>query len=83
MCVGALPIGKSGILKGKKATTYQGKRQAQLKEFGVNVVDEPIVIDHNIITSWNPSTAINVALLLLEMLTTKENAATIKKSMGY
>ena len=35
ICVGALPLGKSGILKGKKATTYHlmgGKRRKQLVE---------------------------------------------------
>ncbi|NLD95419.1 MAG: DJ-1/PfpI family protein [Fibrobacter sp.] len=83
ICVAALPLGKSGILNGKKATTYRGKRQAQLKEFGATVIDEPIVIDENIITSWNPSTAIPVALLLLESLTTKTNSEKIKKLMGF
>ena len=35
VCVGALPVGASGILKGRKATTYHlgaGKRQKQLAE---------------------------------------------------
>lgn len=83
ICVAALPLGKSGVLYGKKATTYKGKRQEQLKEFGVTLIDEPIVIDKNIITSWNPSTAIHVAFLLLEILSTKSNAQQIKKLMGF
>lgn len=86
ICVGALPLGKSGILKGKTATTYNmknGKRQNQLKEFGVNVVNEPIVNDNNIITSWNPSTAIGVACKLLELLTSKEQADYIREIMGF
>jgi 4-methyl-5(b-hydroxyethyl)-thiazole monophosphate biosynthesis len=83
ICVGALPLGKSGILNGKKATTYRGKRQDQLKELGVILIDEPIVIEKNIITSWNPSTAINVAFVLLELLTTKINAEKVKKLMGF
>ncbi len=71
----SLPLGKSGILKGKDGTIYNNPiRREALKSFGVNVLDQPIVIDDNIITSWNPSTAIDVALLLLELLTTKENA---------
>ncbi|MCL1632019.1 DJ-1/PfpI family protein [Sporolactobacillus sp. CPB3-1] len=48
ICVGALPLGKSGILTGRHATTYHlgdGKRQAQLSAMGAKVVDEPIVID--------------------------------------
>jgi len=53
ICVGALPLGKSGILEGKKATTYNmnnGIRQNKLKEYGVNVINEPIVIEQKIIT---------------------------------
>jgi 4-methyl-5(b-hydroxyethyl)-thiazole monophosphate biosynthesis len=86
ICVGALPLGKSGILKGRKATTYNlmgGKRQSQLKEFGVDVINKPIVTDNNIITSWSPVTAIDVAFLLLEKLTNNENASYIKKIMGF
>lgn len=84
VCVGALPLGKSGILKGRNATTYNIEiRRNALLEFGANVLDQPIVIDDNIITSWNPSTAINVALLLLELLTTKENAQKVRQLMGF
>jgi 4-methyl-5(b-hydroxyethyl)-thiazole monophosphate biosynthesis len=83
ICVGALPIGKSGILKGKIGTTYIGERQDQLKSFEVNVINEPIVVDSNIITSWNPSTAIDVALKLLESLTSKDQALYIRKIMGF
>jgi len=84
ICVGALPLGKSGILKDKKATTYNNVvRREALQGFGVNVINEAIVIDDNVITSWNPSTAVNVALLLLEQLTTKNNADNIRKLMGF
>jgi 4-methyl-5(b-hydroxyethyl)-thiazole monophosphate biosynthesis len=85
ICVGALPIGKSGVLVGRNATTYNlGKRQKQLSEFGANVLgDEPIVVDKNIITSYNPSTAFDVAFNLLEMLTSKENCNNVKKLMGF
>ncbi|MBY6879937.1 DJ-1/PfpI family protein [Clostridium botulinum] len=87
ICVGALPIGKSGVLVNRNATTYNlgnGKRQKQLPEFGANVLaDKPIVIDKNIITSYNPSTAFDVAFKLLEILTSKENCVNIKKLMGF
>jgi 4-methyl-5(b-hydroxyethyl)-thiazole monophosphate biosynthesis len=85
ICTGALPVAKSGVLNGKKGTTYNQNplRQAALKTMGVNVIQEPIVVDDNIITSWNPSTAINVAFLLLEKLTTEANAGLIKKKMGF
>ena len=84
ICVGALPVGKSGILKGLQATTYNSDiRRKALTEFGVQVIHQPIVMDNNIITSWNPSTAVDVALLLLEHLTTKSNADSVRKLMGF
>ena len=86
ICSAALPLGKSGVLKNRKATTYHLKNaywQQKLKEFGVNVVNEPIVIDGNIITSYCPETAPNVAFELLKMLTSEEEMAVIKKAMGF
>ncbi len=86
ICVAALPVGKSGVLKNRKATTYHlknGKRQRQLSEFDVNVVNEPIVVDKNIITSYCPETAPYVAFKLLEMLTSKEQMDEVKLAMGF
>ena len=84
ICVAALPLGKSGILKDKKGTTYKNPvRRDALKSFGVDVINQPIVIDDNIITSWNPSTAVDVALLLLELLTSTTNAEYIRSIMGF
>ena len=84
ICVGALPVAKSGVLRAKNGTTYNSEvRRNELQSFGVNVLHQPIVIDDNIITSWNPATAVDVALLLLEHLTTKNNAEKIRKLMGF
>lgn len=86
VCSGAFPLGKSGILKNRRATTYHlrdGHWQNKLKEFGVNVVNEPIVVDGNIITSYCPETAPNVAFELLKMLTSEEDTAVIKRAMGF
>ena len=86
VCSGAFPLGKSGVLKNRKATTYHlkdGYWQNKLKEFGVNVVNEPIVVDGNIITSYCPETAPKVAFELLKMLTSEEEMAVIKTAMGF
>ena len=86
ICVAALPLGKSGILNGRKATTYHldgGKRQNQLKEFHVNVINEPIVVDRNVITSYCPETAPGVAFKLLELLTSMELMENVKQAMGF
>jgi 4-methyl-5(b-hydroxyethyl)-thiazole monophosphate biosynthesis len=84
ICAGALPLGKSGILQNKNATVYNiSVRREALKSFGANVIHKPVVIDDNMITSWNPSTAIDVALLLLELLTSKINADKVRQLMGF
>ena len=86
ICTGALPIGKCGILTGRGATTYhlpKSRRQQQLKEFGAVIGEEPIVEDGNIITSRGPSTALEVAFILLEKLTSLEEANTTKELMGF
>jgi len=86
ICVGALPVAKSGVLKNRKATTYHlgdGRYQKRLAEFGVEVINEPLVVDRNIITSYCPQTAPGVALKLLELLTSKEQMEMVKAAMGF
>lgn len=87
VCVAAFALAYSGILKGKRATTYhmlEGARQKELATYeGITVINEPIVRDGNIITSYCPQTAPGVAFELLEMLTDKKTRNYISKLMGY
>lgn len=86
ICVAALALGKSGVLKGRNATTYhlkEGYRQKQLAQFGVNVENTPIVVDDNVITSYCPETAAGVVFKLLELLTSSEQMQIVKEAMGF
>ncbi|MGF1794068.1 DJ-1/PfpI family protein [Photobacterium profundum] len=85
VCVGAIPIAKSGVLNGRNGTTYHlsEKRQTQMKEMGVNIIQQPVVIDNNIITSRSPSAAMNVAFAVVEKLTSTANLNRIKEGMGF
>jgi 4-methyl-5(b-hydroxyethyl)-thiazole monophosphate biosynthesis len=86
ICVGALPVAASGALDGRCATTYHldgNRHRRQLAEFGVAIVDRPIVRDGHVITSTAPATAIEVALALLEDLTDRGNAERIRRLMGF
>lgn len=86
VCVAALALGYSGILKGKEATTYHlngGIRQKQLAQYGALIVNKPVVKTGNIITSYCPQTAPDVAFTMLEMLIGTENTYVVKTAMGY
>jgi len=86
VCVAALALAHSGILTGKKATTYHlngGRRQKQLAEYGVEVISEPIVCTDNIITSYCPETAPGVAFRLLGVLFGAEKMNEVSVAMGY
>lgn len=86
ICVAALPIGKSGVLTNRRATTWDlndGKRRKELAAFGAIVEDNQIVIDENIITSTGPATGLDVAFHLLEMLTDHENVTEVKRTMRF
>jgi 4-methyl-5(b-hydroxyethyl)-thiazole monophosphate biosynthesis len=86
ICVGALPLAKSGILSGRPATTYHlsgGRRMKQLADLGACAVPGPLVESGDVITSSSPATAVEVALRLLEKLTNRENAGLIRNLMGF
>jgi len=83
ICVAALPVGKSGVLRGRKATTYHLRDGFRQKQLNVDVVNEPIVVDQNIITSYCPETAAGVAFKLLEELTSSEKMIIVKHAMGF
>lgn len=86
VCVGALPVGKSGVLVGRKATTYHLRgayKQKVLQGFGATIVNAPIVVDENIITSYCPQTSYGVTLLLLEKLTSHQEMILVKEAMGF
>lgn len=86
VCVAAFPLAKSGILNHKLATTYHlrgGYKRDELANFHVMLGDEWLVVDDHIITSSCPKTAVDVAFILLEMLTSKAKANEVKMAMGY
>jgi 4-methyl-5(b-hydroxyethyl)-thiazole monophosphate biosynthesis len=87
MCVGSLAAARSGILKGKKATTYSASKRhdnlAILKEYGAIPVKDRIVVTDRIITNRGPDTAIEVAFTLLEMLNGKEDKKRIRRAMMF
>ena len=86
VCTGGLPVARSGVLAGRRATTYRllnGTRRAELADLGAVVVDAHVVRDGQFITSASPATATEVAFVLLELLTSRENATMTRHAMGF
>ncbi|MEW5734368.1 MAG: DJ-1/PfpI family protein [Thermodesulfobacteriota bacterium] len=86
VCVGALPVAKSGVLRDRPATTYGllgGIRRRQLAELGARVQDRPLVEDGRVITCAGPAQALDTAFLLLERLSSAENVLKVKTAMGF
>ena len=86
ICVGALPLGKTGALEGKSATTYHlgdGKRRQQLAAFGARVLDRQIVQEGPFMTSTSPATAAEVAFRLVGILLGEASAQELRTLMGF
>ena len=86
ICTGGLPVARSGVLTGRRATTYHlldGIRRQEMAEMGATVVDESLVEDGNIVTSTSPATAADVAFALLRLITSEENMAKTRHMMGF
>lgn len=84
VCVSALSLAAAGVLNGKRATVYHqvgGTRKAELERYGAIFVDEPLVIDGHLMTSTGPGTAIELALKLLECLSSWELAQELRERM--
>lgn len=84
VCVSALSLAAAGVLKGKRATVYHqigGKRKAELESYGAIFVDEPLVIDGHLMTSTGPGTGIELAMKLLERLSSPEFVQELRARM--
>ncbi len=67
VCTGAGAYGKSGLTKGRRATTHWGYRPI-LAEMGVNVVAERVVFDDKYVSAAGVSAGIDMALQLTALV---------------
>ena len=78
ICAAPIALGKAGVLKGKKATSYPGF-EGQLT--GAICQESRVVRDGNVFTSRGPGTAMEFALEIASALKGKETAAGVRKGM--
>lgn len=72
----AIVLAGIGVLDGKKATGYPS-----FKQHIPHYVDEPVVVDGNLVTSQGPGTALRFALKLAEILAGESVAREVKAGM--
>lgn len=71
-------LGKSGILKGHKATGYPGSEKNLI---GAEVLDEKVVISGKFVTSRGPGTALDFAFALVKILKGEAEVKKVKEKM--
>lgn len=82
VCTGSLLLGAAGLLEGRRAATHWLERD-YLTKFGAVPVAERWVEDGPVITAAGVSAGIDVALHLVERLTSREVARTIQLFIEY
>jgi len=80
ICASPAVLSAAGVLREKHCTIYPGMEDELRKGKGI-YTDSIVVTDGNIITSKGPATTIPFTLTLVERLTDKETADTVKKQL--
>jgi len=82
VCTGSLVLAAAGLLNGYKATTHWLSLRL-LKLFGVEVIDERVVIDRNRITGGGVTAGIDFGLHVVAKVFGEEAAKEVQLMMEY
>ena len=82
VCTGAFILAESGILKGKRATSFHTVID-QLSGYGVCPVKERVVVDGNIVTGAGISSSMDVGIKIVELMLGKDAAKKITEWVEY
>lgn len=78
ICAAPSILADYGFLQGKRATGYPG---TLMQRPGVTLTDEAVVVDGNIVTSRGPGTAMDFALILLDLLAGPDTRQRVERSL--
>ncbi len=70
ICAAPMALAQAGLLDGKQATAYPGVLDG-LKLANTRSRSDAVVVDGKVVTSQGPGTAMDFALTLIELLTSK------------
>lgn len=80
ICAAPKALAQAGILHGKKVTSYPGSLDASQLQ-SVHYLEQPVVVDGNIVTSRGPGTAMDFVLVLIELLVGKPKRNEVEKAL--
>jgi 4-methyl-5(b-hydroxyethyl)-thiazole monophosphate biosynthesis len=80
ICAAPMVLGRLGLLKGKRATIYDGMEEELA---GADYINKDVVADKGIITSKGPGTAMIFALSLVAYIKGEEKAAEVRAALLY
>lgn len=80
ICAAPMVLGRLGILKGQRATIYEGMEDELI---GADPINQNVVVSDKIITSKGPGTAMEFALILVAFLKGEDAARKLKRELLY
>jgi transcriptional regulator GlxA family with amidase domain len=83
VCTGALLLHRAGFLAGRRATTHWAARKELLALGDVDVIEERWVHDRNVVTAAGVSAGIDMALYVVGLLKSPEDARKVQRFMEY
>ncbi len=82
VCTGALLLAKAGLLDGRPATTHH-TAVADLRELGVNVVEERVVDDGDVLTAGGITSGFDLALHIVARECGESVAESVARELEY
>jgi len=83
VCTGAMLLQRAGFLDGRRAATHWAARRELAELGGVEIVEERWVQDGNVITAAGVSAGIDMALYLVGLLKSPDEARKVQRIMEY
>lgn len=73
ICISTRILAKAGVLKNKKATGWNGDSQLPkiYAQYNITYVDQPVIIDNNVITGDGPSSATDFGAAISQIINAK------------
>ncbi|MDG4868457.1 DJ-1/PfpI family protein [Guyparkeria sp. 1SP6A2] len=81
ICAAPKALAAAGLLKGRRLTHFPGAL-TETEAQGAEIVDEPVVVDGNLVTARGPGVAIDFALALVEQLTDRETRDAVEAKLA-